>query len=822
MLLIALAAAAFAGAFLISSTKFHYATVTVAIPGNHLEITVLLPGRRNRASCEAAATGFANSTLAVCPACQITERACLDALGPQGRKLLSEEPLEIPSARLPNGGVIAYRSARPGISLAACKQSEKQASAQLGNGRITCHEPGLERPGLPLQERFRDTSGGALGPLLVVLGSLFLCSACYLLARRKNLHAYLSSLPRPVKRILMLGTDIVIVAFALVIALYAQHGTRWVDVGGLELTLLLALLVAIPAFIASGLYSTFIRYMDLRVAVSVAGAVTTAVLLLAGLLSLLGIHSLNLETSFVFWAFSLLGVGGSRLAARSYFRRPLPSATSLERAIIYGAGEAGAQLVASLRIKPELMPVALVDDNPDAAGSRVYGIQVHHASRLAQLIRELDVRQLLLAIPSASKERRREIFSRVEGLGVRIRTIPPLSALVAGRSAISDIDDITVEDLVGRDITPPHPGLLDHCIKGKTVLVTGAGGSIGSELCRQIAGLRPTRMVLVDQSEYALYSINEELASMRDNTGHGPEVVPILASVTPRNMLRKILAGHRVNTIYHAAAYKHVPMVEMNVTEAVYNNVVGTLRAAQAALAANVETFVLVSTDKAVRPTNVMGASKRLAELIVQSMNGAATRFCIVRFGNVLDSSGSVVPLFRKQIHAGGPVSVTHPEVTRYFMTIPEAAQLVLQAGAMAGGADVFVLDMGKPVRILDLARKMISLSGLTVRNEQNPDGAIEITFTGLRPGEKLHEELLIGESVSGTPHPLIMRAMETSIPWTELAPVLTAIEQACVRFEEDRVRQLLCSIVPITREQAGEGVQESAAVRPAPLKLIH
>ena len=386
----------------------------------------------------------------------------------------------------------------------------------------------------------------------------------------------------------------------------------------------------------------------------------------------------------------------------------------------------------------------------------------------------------------------------LEPYSLLVQTIPDYGDILAGNARVEDVRDVDVGDLLGRDPVPPNPRLLDACIRGKVVMVTGAGGSIGSELCRQIVRLGPAQVLLFEMSELALYNIERELRALNASEGLGVELVALLGDAHHKNRVKEILQIYGVQTIYHAAAYKHVPIVEQNVVEGIYNNVFGTMNAGEAALECRVETFVLISTDKAVNPTNVMGATKRFAEIVLQALHqrGSTTRFCMVRFGNVLESSGSVVPLFREQIRRGGPVTVTHKEVIRYFMTIPEAAQLVLQAGSMGRGGDVFVLDMGKPVRIADLARRMISLMGLTVRDDANPDGDIEIVYTGLRPAEKLFEELLIGTNVTGTEHPMIMRAMEHSLPWSRVQQTLAELSVALNRFDCDRARHLLMDAV--------------------------
>jgi FlaA1/EpsC-like NDP-sugar epimerase len=413
---------------------------------------------------------------------------------------------------------------------------------------------------------------------------------------------------------------------------------------------------------------------------------------------------------------------------------------------------------------------------------------------LPGLIEEFGVSRVLLALPSVSRRRRLEIINNLEQFPVHVQTMPDTADLASGNARVDDIREVDITDILGRDPVPPNPKLLDACIRGKSVMVTGAGGSIGSELCLQIAGLGPKRLVLLDLSEAALYSIDQTLQDLGQRKLLNVEIIALIGSAHHQNRVREVLETYAVETVYHAAAYKHVPLVEHNMIEGVHNNVFGTLHTAEAAIAAGVKSFVLVSTDKAVLPTNVMGATKRFAELVLQGLNrrGSGTTFSMVRFGNVLASSGSVVPLFREQIRNGGPVTVTHPEIVRYFMTIPEAASLVIQAGSMGTGGDVFVLDMGQPVRIRDLAEKMIHLMGLTIRDDDHPDGDIEISYTGLRPAEKLYEELLIGSNVAGTEHPRIMRAEEECLPWEELKSLVDQLWHACQRLDCARAREVL------------------------------
>lgn len=443
-------------------------------------------------------------------------------------------------------------------------------------------------------------------------------------------------------------------------------------------------------------------------------------------------------------------------------------------------------------------PVAFVDDNIQLHKATISGIKVHPSERLADLILRHAVGTVLLAMPSLGRNEQKQIIDRLSSLKVKIKVTPPVKNLVKGMSRVEDVRQVEIEDLLSRDPVTPDSALLSVCITDKGVAVSGAGGSIGSELCRQIIKLNPRRLVLLEISEYALYAIDQELRAAVAASGLQTELVPFIGSVLDFDKARDIFQQFEIETVYHAAAYKHVPLVEQNPVEGIRNNVFGTWSFARAAVAAKVKCFVLVSTDKAVRPTNVMGSTKRLAELILQAFarQHSSTRFCMVRFGNVLGSSGSVVPLFRKQIAAGGPVTLTHPEITRYFMTIPEAAQLVIQAGSMGQGGDVFVLDMGEPVKIADLAKKMIQLSGNDVRSPMAESG-IEIRYVGLRPGEKLYEELLIGDNVSGTDHPLIMRAQEAEIAWPFLEIMLKHLDEACNRGDQAAIRAQLRKIVP-------------------------
>ncbi|AMP03339.1 polysaccharide biosynthesis family protein [Collimonas pratensis] len=511
----------------------------------------------------------------------------------------------------------------------------------------------------------------------------------------------------------------------------------------------------------------------------------------------------------IYWVSAILYVTASRFLARGYLLR-LSGVGGVVPVAIYGAGQAGTQLASALRAGNEYLPVAFIDDKKELQRATIAGIKVFPADDLPNLIARFGFKEILLAMPSLSKVQQKHILDLLEPLKVKIKVTPPIKSLINGELRVQDIREVEIEDLLGRDPVEPNPELISACIVNKSVLVTGAGGSIGSELCRQIIKQRPSRLILLEMSEFGLYAIEQELSELQRSLGLSIELLPFLGSVLETEKCTRIMRTFSVETVYHAAAYKHVPLVEHNPIEGIRNNVFGTLSVAKAAIAAGVKSFVLISTDKAVRPTNVMGSTKRFAELIlqafsrVQAKGAAKTRFCMVRFGNVLGSSGSVVPLFRKQIMAGGPITLTHPEITRYFMTIPEAAQLVLQAGAMGQGGDVFVLDMGDPVKIIDLAKRMVHLSGLEVLSDLTPEGTIEINHVGLRPGEKLYEELLIGENVEGTEHPLILRAQEVEIPWLVLEGLLIKLEDACGRFAYEEVRALLVQTVAEYTPQCG------------------
>jgi FlaA1/EpsC-like NDP-sugar epimerase len=537
----------------------------------------------------------------------------------------------------------------------------------------------------------------------------------------------------------------------------------------------------------------------------VVGVTLSVILLVMLVVFTTGMNGISRGVFGIYWITTIMYVAAGRFLARGYFVLLSGSAGGM-RVAIYGAGAAGNQLANALASSSEYHPVVFIDDKKELQGSTVSGIHVYAPDDLPDLVVDKGIAKILMAMPSLTKASQRRILDKLEPLKIKTLVTPPFKSLISGLAQVQDVREIEIEDLLGRDAVEPMHGLMAKCITGKSVMVTGAGGSIGSELCLQILRQRPARLILFEMSEFALYTIEQELNALKKTLGAELELIPFLGSVLDSAKTLQVMRVYRVDTVYHAAAYKHVPLVEHNPIEGVRNNVFGTLHLARTAIAAGVSHFVLVSSDKAVRPTNVMGATKRLAELILQAFSRTQdkTRFCMVRFGNVLGSSGSVVPLFRRQIMAGGPVTITHPDITRYFMTITEAAQLVLQAGAIGEGGDVFVLDMGEPVKIVDLAKRMVHLSGLELRSDQTPDGTIQIDFVGLRPGEKLYEELLISDNVIGTGHPLIMRAQEAELPWEELQDALARLDAACTQFDHETVRTLLRQIVREYTPQCG------------------
>lgn len=614
-------------------------------------------------------------------------------------------------------------------------------------------------------------------------------------AEFRALHLNVIGWPRMAKRLLMLALD----ALALPVLLLLAFMIR-LDRGPflpVDWWLLLAApLVTIPMLYLASFYRMVIRYLGSEMAYAIVVGMALASMALAALAYMVPAVATPRSVFIIYALLGVLYLGGSRFFARRYLLWASGKPSDRHLVVIYGAGGAGIQAASALINAGAYMPVAFVDDDASRGGELLHGLPVLNRQGLARLLNRRDIYAVLLAMPSASRSQRMDVVRFLEPFGVKVKTVPALPDIITGKARIEELRDVAIEELLGRESVPPRQELLDRAVRAKNVMVTGAGGSIGAELCRQILALAPKRLVLMEISEIALYSIEQELRALCGRCS--VEFVTVLGCVTDRALVTSVLESNNVQTVYHAAAYKHVPIVEHNVCAGVRNNVIGTQVLAEQSEKAGVERFILVSTDKAVRPTNVMGASKRLAELVLQGLaeRGSSTIFTMVRFGNVLGSSGSVVPLFRDQIRQGGPVTVTHPEVIRYFMTIPEASQLVIQAGAMANGGEVFVLDMGEPVRIYDLACTMIHLMGLSRKDADNQHGDIEIRFTGLRAGEKLYEELLIGEDSSGTEHPAILRAHEEMIPWGPLSSVLVNLLDLLQQRNDNEIRALLRSCV--------------------------
>ena len=599
---------------------------------------------------------------------------------------------------------------------------------------------------------------------------------------------------RSTKRLISVLYDVYAITFAAYIAVCLRLGTFAFEVSSKELlTLGITITVSIVVFIKLGLYRAIIRYMTAQAMISIIMGVCISSLVLAAS-SFFTRSFVPRSVPFIYISTALLFIGTPRLFIRSIIALLYQDKTTeQEPVIIYGAGYTGHQLALSLQ-NTRYKPIALVDDNPKLRGSLVAGLCVHRPKELISLAEEHAANKVLLALGNAPRSERSDVIKKLEPLPITVQTIPDLNDILTGKAKIEDIKDVEIDDLLGRTPVSPNEALLHACITDKVVMVTGAGGSIGSELCRQILQQSPSHLILLELNEYSLYKIEQDLKNVSKILQGRTELIPLLGSVQNQARLESIMSTFGVQTVYHAAAYKHVPLVEHNIVEGVSNNVFGTWFCAEASIKTGVESFVLVSTDKAVRPTNIMGASKRVAELVLQGLaeNQSVTRFTMVRFGNVLGSSGSVVPLFREQIKQGGPITVTHPDIIRYFMTIPEAAELVIQAGSIGEGGDVFVLDMGEPIKIVDLASRMIRLSGLEIKDDRHPSGDIEIQFTNLRPGEKLFEELLVGANISGTDHPRILRAEEKALSWKETQELLNDLSNACRDFKCDVVQNLL------------------------------
>ena len=607
------------------------------------------------------------------------------------------------------------------------------------------------------------------------------------------------ALPRAAKRMVALSVDLGLCILTVWLAYYLRLGEFVALTGNALWAAGVSICIALPIFIASGLYRAIFRYSGWPALLTVARAVVVYGLLYASIFTAVGIADVPRTVGIIQPILILLFVGASRAFARVWLGDQYQTILKREarpKVLIYGVGQTGRQLATAMANIHEVKVIGFLDDDDRLHGHVLNGLPIYNPADLPNLATALNISDVLLAMPSLSRKRRNDILAQVRRARVAVRTLPNVTELAQGKVTISDLRELDIDDLLAREQVIPNHILLAMNIRSKVVMVTGAGGSIGSELCRQILSVGPSKLLLIEQSEFALYGIHQELEEKL--SGRDIVLLPLLASVQDTERMREIMSTWHPDTVYHAAAYKHVPLVEHNLAEGIKNNVFGTLTLAQVAIENGVSDFVLISTDKAVRPTNIMGASKRLAEMVLQALaaNSPGTKFSMVRFGNVLDSSGSVVPKFRQQIRDGGPITLTHPEITRYFMTIPEAAQLVIQAGGMAEGGDVFVLDMGEPVRIMDLARRMIELSGLAVKNEQNPDGDIEIEMIGLRPGEKLYEELLIGDNPEPTSHVRIMKAHEEYTPWVTLEANLGELEMALNSNDARAVRSTLERLV--------------------------
>ena len=618
-------------------------------------------------------------------------------------------------------------------------------------------------------------------------------------------------LPRLTKRAIALLADVAMCLLSVWLAFYLRTGVFHALHSGVIAAMIVAVLTAVPIFIVSGLYRAVFRYEGFAAAVAIMQAMAAYTLIYAVIFTVFGVdkvpRTLGIIQPALLIVFVFLSRGLVRLFLSGEYQLQIRE-SKLPRVIIYGAGNTGRQLLYALESGRAVRVAAFVDDDKRLQGCMLGGLKIYPPRRIPALLRAFGSNTVLLAIPSASRSRRREIVNSLQQCKANVRTVPSYDEIASGKVAVNTLRELEIDELLGRDPVAPKKELLVKTVQHKTVMVTGAGGSIGSELCRQIIRLEPVRLLLAERSEFAVYQIYHELL---EHTAKGTqvEVVPLLADVTDADRMREIMQTWRPQTVYHAAAYKHVPMVEHNPLEGVENNVFGTLIAARAAKDAGVEDFVLISTDKAVRPTNVMGASKRMAELVLQAMaqtDPGRTIFTMVRFGNVLGSSGSVVPRFREQIRSGGPVTLTHPDITRYFMTIPEASQLVLQAASLGRGGDVFLLDMGKPVKIYDLAVRMIALSGLTVKDKEHPNGDIEIQITGLRPGEKLYEELLIGDEPQKTEHPRIFRAVEKSLPMQRMKELTGELVEALAKRDRAWVMRIIQEAVPEFAPRDGIG----------------
>jgi UDP-N-acetylglucosamine 4,6-dehydratase len=796
-----LACALFSVLAWIIPAKLYYPVISIQ---NDDLVTTVISRPAYSGACETFLQNQLQNIHAACPNCMTGNSSCKETLSDKQALLISPSPLAQYSALLPNGFAI-YESADPTIAQQACLQSERQAHAK--GFLVRCYAPNEARylnGNKSLAQSWASHNiWRAIALFCAVVSCVFFAKSYSLVVAVKAL-----ALSRQKKQWLLLIFDIFILLASLYFSLAIRFESWHIPLAQLAYLAVIAPLVGVPIFWKFGLYNAVVRYIGLQAMATITHAVALYTMVMVAWIAWVNPHPLPISIGLFHGTFALLLIGASRAIARQWLSQANTQGLThkaRKRAIIYGAGSAGVQLALALSQSREILPVAFVDDDVSLQGKQIAGLTVFAQVDLAGIVNVKQVSEVLLAIPSSSRSTRNQIISELEKLPVQVRTLPGVAQLAQGKVKTSDLRDVEIEDLLGRDPVTPRIDLLEANIKHKSVMVTGAGGSIGSELCRQIYLLKPKLLVLYELNEFALYAIEQELFAIQPY--QLCEVVPILGSVTDADKLDLVLKRFEIKTIFHAAAYKHVPMVEKNPCAGAFNNILGTWHCATAAQSNSVETFVLISTDKAVRPTNTMGTTKRIAELILQALNQVAshpTRFVMVRFGNVLGSSGSVLPVFKEQIRNGGPLTVTDPRIIRYFMTIPEAAQLVIQAGAMGEGGDVFVLDMGEPVQILELAKKMIHLSGLSVRDEVNPSGDIEISFTGLRPGEKLYEELLIGDNVLPTDHPRILRANEHSLEYEIIKELINEISNACRRNDSATLRLLLQASVVEFAPQCG------------------
>jgi len=775
-----------------------------------LTTTMVMQPQETALNCQQVAGTLELSMKDSCKTCQAFKSSCEQQVPNGLLSLISTRPVGAYTLTLPTG-VVLYTSDNATMAQQACQSSQVQTSA-LGI-TSSCVPPNKTRT--ELAGVFSQPSSGLSNPRIY----FYLSVVLLLIALEQFLTPWMPvvasralKLSRTKKRLIILASDYISLWLSLVVSLHLLQTSLLQSINlfssrilAFEVVFSLAGLVVFKYF---GLYNTLMRYAGLSAFTAIVKACFSYTVLLAATIYMLNLDELNLEVAVLSGLITLVLVGSSRALARILMASRIQSRSShnakRKRVAIYGAGDAGIQLATALAHSREMLPVLLVDDNATLQGQEISGLKVANIHQLIQHIEIGKVEAVLLALPSATRTRRNEIVASLEHLNVKVLTLPSLASLAEGKVKVSDLQDVEIEDLLGRDPVAPNDRLLQANTHQKSVMVTGAGGSIGSELCRQILAQHPRILVLYELNEFALYAIEKELLNLN---AANCQIMPILGSVTDAAKLTLCIQRFGTETIYHAAAYKHVPMVEKNPCAGAYNNIIGTWTTAQVALKHQVTTFVLISTDKAVRPTNVMGTTKRIAEMTLQSLAqlpNVSTRFVMVRFGNVLGSSGSVVPVFREQIKQGGPITVTDPRIIRYFMTIPEASQLVIQAGAMGQGGEVFVLDMGAPVKIVDLATRMIHLSGLSVRDNTHPDGDIEITFTGLRQGEKLYEELLIGSNVTATDHPRISRANEPTLSYAELMETIKGIEQACNRNDSEKLREILLDKVQEFSPQCG------------------